>query len=96
MKNKKGFAVIAIIFVIILVTYIILTFANSNEICLGHGSTFTDGWPSYSTCEICGITKRNEKPNSDFKVCPECAKATGRCSKCGKFRNIFYLLKYKI
>lgn len=43
-----------------------------------------DGWPSYSTCKICGITKHNDAAYSDFTICNECAKITGRCSKCGK------------
>jgi hypothetical protein len=55
-----------------------------NEHCSGHWSTIVDGWPSYSTCKICGITKHNDVPHSDFIICPECSKITGRCTKCGK------------
>ena len=57
-----------------------------DEYCKGHnrGSIIVDGWPSYSTCKICGITKHNDAPHSDFTICLECAEITGRCSICGK------------
>lgn len=57
-----------------------------SDYCNGHGQDpiIVDGWPSYSTCKICGIEKHNDVPHSDFTICTECAKITGRCSKCGK------------
>ena len=59
------------------------------EHCSGHKPPIVDGWPSYSTCKICGITKRNHAAHSDFIICPECSKITGRCAKCGKLLKIF-------
>ena len=55
-----------------------------NEHCSGHEPITFNGWPSYSTCKICGIKKFNDVPYSDFIICPKCSNITGRCTKCGK------------
>ena len=100
MKNKRIlFIVLIVAFIVAISIFFILRKNNTNNIiiekgyelfgnkyCDGHasGGITVDGWPSYSTCRICGITKHNDAPHSDFTICSECSKITGRCTKCGK------------
>ena len=98
MKNKRIlFIIIIVAFIVAISIFFILRKNNDNNIviekgyelfgnehCSGHRPIIVDGWPSYSTCKICGITKHNDVPHSDFIICPECSKITGRCTKCGK------------
>ena len=97
MKNKRILFIILIVaFIVAISIFFILRKNNDNNIviekgyelfgnehCSGHEPTI---YPStmYSTCKICGSTKHNDVQYSDFIICPECSKITGRCTKCGK------------